>query len=36
MIGFRGGLSFAVYVETGTSGGSTAGPIAAAFLRAAS
>ncbi|MDX6197402.1 MAG: hypothetical protein QOJ79_553 [Actinomycetota bacterium] len=35
MIGFRGHLAFAVYVETGESGGRTAGPIAAAFLRAA-
>jgi cell division protein FtsI/penicillin-binding protein 2 len=34
MIGFRGQLAFAVYVETGVSGGRTAGPIAAAFLRA--
>jgi hypothetical protein len=33
MIGFRGQLAFAVYVETGVSGGQTAGPIAAAFLR---
>jgi cell division protein FtsI/penicillin-binding protein 2 len=35
MIGFRGSLAFAVYVETGVSGGKTAGPIAAAFLQAA-
>jgi hypothetical protein len=34
MIGFRGALAFAVYVETGVSGGRTAGPIAARFLRA--
>jgi cell division protein FtsI/penicillin-binding protein 2 len=34
MIGFRGTLAFAVYVETGVSGGRTAGPIAARFLRA--
>jgi hypothetical protein len=33
MIGFRGALAFAVYVETGVSGGTTAGPIAARFLR---
>jgi cell division protein FtsI/penicillin-binding protein 2 len=33
MIGFQGQLAFAVYVETGVSGGRTAGPIAAAFLR---
>jgi hypothetical protein len=35
MIGFRGNLAFAVYVQTGASGGKTAGPIAAAFLRTA-
>jgi hypothetical protein len=34
MIGYRGHLAFAVYVETGVSGGRTAGPVAAAFLRA--
>jgi hypothetical protein len=34
MIGYRGQLAFAVYVETGESGGRTAGPVAAAFLRA--
>jgi hypothetical protein len=34
MIGFRGDIAFAVYVETGVSGGQTAGPLAAAFLRA--
>jgi hypothetical protein len=34
MIGYRGHLAFAVYVETGISGGRTAGPVAAAFLRA--
>jgi cell division protein FtsI/penicillin-binding protein 2 len=34
MIGYRGQLAFAVYVESGESGGRTAGPVAAAFLRA--
>ncbi len=34
IIGFRGALAFAVYVESGVSGGRTAGPVAAAFLRA--
>ncbi|MCU1600949.1 MAG: penicillin-binding protein transpeptidase [Frankiales bacterium] len=33
-IGYRGPLAFCVYVETGQSGGRTAAPIAAAFLRA--
>ena len=32
MIGYRGGLAFAVYVETGESGGRTAGPLARRFL----
>lgn len=32
-MGYRGGLAFCVYVETGESGGRTAAPIAAAFLR---
>ena len=31
--GYRGGLAFCVYVEQGVSGGSTAAPIAASFLR---
>jgi hypothetical protein len=34
LIGYHGHLAFAVYVETGISGGRTAGPVAAAFLRA--
>lgn len=32
--GFRGSLAFAVYVETGSSGGAVAAPAAARFLRA--
>ena len=32
MIGFQGGLAFAVYVATGASGGQVAGPLAARFL----
>lgn len=31
--GYRGGLAFCVYVEQGTSGGRTAAPLAASFLR---
>jgi cell division protein FtsI/penicillin-binding protein 2 len=34
MIGYRAGLAFAVYVETGQSGGRTAGPVARRFLAA--
>lgn len=33
-LGYRGALAFCVYVETGQSGGRTAAPVAAAFLRA--
>ena len=33
-IGYRDGLAFSVFVERGASGGSTAAPIAASFLRA--
>ena len=32
-IGYRGPLAFCVYIQTGQSGGRTAAPIAAAFLR---
>jgi cell division protein FtsI/penicillin-binding protein 2 len=32
-VGYRGSLAFCVYVETGESGGRTAAPVAAAFLR---
>ena len=31
--GYRGGLAFCVYVEQGISGGQTAAPVAASFLR---
>ena len=34
MIGFQDQVAFAVYVEAGTSGGTTAGPVAARFLDA--
>ncbi|MGP3982439.1 penicillin-binding transpeptidase domain-containing protein [Streptomyces sp. KR80] len=33
MIGFRGDLAFAVFLEDGGSGGKDAGPVAASFLR---